>query len=311
MSGKYTAVTIIVPVYADWPSLNECINSLKANIDFNLHQVILVNDCGPEVDAIEQSINSAITGHKGFIYYRNDRNLGFVGTCNRAVLELDKSDNDVLLLNSDTKTTEGFLEEMLGVLYSDSSFGVVSPRSNNATIATVPLWSASRKGIDQEESYKIFLALKDKWPRFSVVPVAHGFCMLIKRDLINKFGLFDPIFGKGYGEEVDYCQRILKSGFKSVLANHAYVFHLEARSFTLDTKNKLLEKNNKIIWQRYPKYRQSVRDYMEQALAQEKAIEHSMGFGKTVENHGLVKRLAKRSPVIYKMAKKFQARIKK
>ena len=274
MASKYR-VTIIVPVYGDWPSLKDCIKSLKVNIDSKLHKVLLVNDCGPDADSVGYRIKKSIKGFDNFEYRRNKKNLGFVGTCNRAVFELDKTNNDILLLNSDTITTNGFIEEMSHVLHGSSKNGAVSPRSNNATIATIPLSAAAQKGLDPDGSYRIYKRIKSKLSRSTVVPVVHGFCILIKRDLIKKYGLFDEIFGKGYGEEVDFCLRIRSKGYLSLLANWAYVFHLEAKSFTLEAKKKYIEENNKIIWARYPDYRQSVREYMERALVREAAIEKS------------------------------------
>lgn len=272
------AVTIVIPVYADWPSLKDCIDSLKTHVDTDLHKIIFVNDCGPEADMLEANIKKAIKGWKNSYYYRNPKNLGFVKTCNKAVFEYDKTDNDILLLNSDTELIEGFLEELLWALYSQDKVAAVSPRSNNASITTIPLSMAVKKGIDPEKSYKIFQKIKDKLPRTQEVPVAHGFCMLIRRDLIKKYGLFDEAFGKGYGEEVDFCMRLRKEGYKSLLANGAYVFHLEARSFSLEEKAKILQKSEKFIDNRYPEYRQLVRSYMKEALAREGNAERSAGY---------------------------------
>jgi GT2 family glycosyltransferase len=263
--------TVVIPVYADWPSLKSCIESLKKYLAQG-HKVLLVNDIGPDAEELEKNIKQAIKGQKAFSYFRNPHNLGFVGTCNRAVQELDKSDNDILLLNSDTEVTAGFLEEMIGVMYSKDRIAAVSPRTNNATIATVPLSAISQKGIDPEKSYKKFTELSKRLPRYIEVPTAHGFCMLIRRSVIKEHGFFDPVFGKGYGEEVDFCQRVKKRGFLSVLSNRAYVFHLEARSFTLKKKAELIEQNNHIIRSRYPNYQQSVRDYIEAALFEEEGI---------------------------------------
>lgn len=259
-----TRTTIVVPVYADWSSLKDCLESLIRFVS-SADKVMVVNDCGPDVDKLEKNILSQIDNQNNFTYYRNPKNLGFVGTCNRAVLELDKTNNDILLLNSDTKVTRGFLEELKDVLYSKSTIGSVSPRSNNATIATVPLSMAAQKGIEPQKSYKIFKRISPLLPKYTVVPTTHGFCMLIKRSIIKKYGLFDAEFGKGYGEEVDFCQRIAKKGYQNVLANHAYVYHQEARSFTLETKQRLLDVNDQIIWKRYPTYRKVVREYMDKA----------------------------------------------
>ncbi len=299
-SGK--KVTIVAPVYADWPAIAECIAALKEHVDQKRHTVMFVNDCGPEVELIEKNVKAAIRG-TNFLYFRNPKNLGFVGVCNRAVLELDKTKNDIMLLNSDAKPTAGFVEEMLAVLYDSDQHGAVSPRSNNATIATVPLSAASQKGIDPQESYRQFQLLKSQLPRYNQIPVAHGFCMLIRRSLITKYGLFDTIFGRGYGEEVDFCLRIAKHGYTCQLSNRAYVFHLEARSFTPEVKAKLLEVNNKIVWERYPNYRQSVRDYMEKALVREAAAARKAGIKPPRDVPGKLKELLKRSPRLYRLAR--------
>src|SRR3990167_946879 len=206
------SVTIIVPIYADWDSLKNCISSVKKYVDPR-HKIILVNDYGPQAKQLEQNIRQATKGHRNFHYFKNTENLGFVGTCNKAVMELDKTENDILILTSDTEATKGFLEEMLYVLNSDDKIGAVSPRSNNATIATVPLSAAPQKGLDPKMSYQLFQKIKKRLPRYNDIPTVHGFCMLVKRKVIEKFGLFDEIYGKGYGEENDFSMRIRQGGY--------------------------------------------------------------------------------------------------
>lgn len=301
-------VTIVVPVYADWRSLKICIKSLKKYVGEE-NKVIFVNDCGPKAQYLREKIKKSISKNPNFEYFHNSGNLGFIKTCNRAVFELDNTDNDTLLLNSDTQATEGFLEEMQGILAADRKIGALSPRSNNATIATVPLSSAMQKGIKPSDSYKAWTAIKDNLPRYSEVPTAHGFCMLIRRSLITRYGLFDEVFGKGYGEENDFCLRIKKKGYKSVLANHAFVFHLEARSFTLEAKAKMLEKNSKIIYKRYPNYRESVRAYMREALVREGQAEKAAGI--KIKTGGKLKKLLKSNKITYKLAKKARGTIRK
>lgn len=300
------SVTVVVPVYGDLPSLKDCIASLGKYVDTENHSVMLVNDCGPDADDIEAYINESVGGVKGFTYYRNPENLGFVGTCNRAVLELDKTTNDIMLLNSDTIATKDFLEEASSVLHSKNTIGVVSPRTNNATIATVPLASVRQKGIDPAKSYEIFEKIKPYMPRYHVAPVAHGFCMLIRRSLIEQYGLFDTAFGRGYGEEVDFCMRIKEHGFESVLSNRSYVFHLEAKSFTLETKAILLAENDKIIKQRYPDYSRIVGDYIKDALVEEDKAMGAAGIKATDLESNNFKRLIKSNRLLYGLARKLK-----
>ncbi len=245
-------VTVVVPVYKDWPTLSRCINSLKKCVR-DIHNVILVNDVGPEWESLEQNILKAIENKRNFYYFKNDRNLGFVKTCNRAVKELDKSDNDVLLLNSDTEVTEGFLEEMSRILYISEKHGIVCPRSNNATILTVPVKNSLGHLLEPGQSWKVYCQVKDKLPEYYSIPTGVGFAMLIKRNLIHEFGLFDEIYGRGYNEENDFCMRINQYGYNIVMANRAFVFHYEGKSFG-DEKNALDERNSAILRERYPYY---------------------------------------------------------
>jgi GT2 family glycosyltransferase len=289
-----SSVTIVVPIYADWPSLSSCINSLKKFVASN-NTILLINDCGPEADLLEKKIIEETKENDKFHYYRNPRNLGFVQTCNRAVVELDKTDNYILLLNSDTVATNGFLEEMLSVMQTDKKVATVSPRTNNATICTFPIIAMNQKGIEPNKSYKLFLKYKDKLPAYNVAPTAHGFCMLVRRRAIKNSKFFDEVFGKGYGEEVDLCQRLAKAGWLNTISNRSFVFHIEAASFSLEAKKALLEKSGAIIRERYPGYKQSVTDYIEMALEQEGKVinDQSYRLRNFIRSHKKLHKLAR------------------
>ncbi|EOS23719.1 hypothetical protein C804_05408 [Lachnospiraceae bacterium A4] len=253
------SVTVVIPVYKDWNTLEKCLGSLKKYLDCR-HKVVIVNDMGPDWELMETKISESIIGFENFYYDRNLQNMGFVKTCNRAVKELDTTDNDVLLLNSDTEVTEGFLEEMLDVLYLYEKHGVVCPRSNNATILTMPVKNNMGKLLDEKVSYSVFCQMKDKLPRFSIIPTGVGFAFLIKRELIDKFGLFDEKYGLGYNEENDFCMRINQYGYNVVMSNRSYVYHFESKSFG-DAKNELDINNRKTLIKRYPYYDSIVQKY--------------------------------------------------
>ncbi|WMC91699.1 glycosyltransferase family 2 protein [Kineothrix sp. MB12-C1] len=244
-------MTIVVPIYNDWNSLSVCIESLKLYVN-TCHTILLINDIGPEADGIERRILNIIRDDKRFKYVRNPQNIGFVKTCNRAVFELDKSDNDIMLLNSDTRVTSDFLEEMQNVLYDDAWNGVVCPRSNNATFLSVPV-NKMKNEYSADESYAIYQKIKEYLPLMYDLVTGVGFAFLIKRELIKKYGLFDEVFSPGYNEENDFCMRVRKYGYKIIAANKAYIFHDESKSF--GSKKKELElKNSAVLLKRYPEY---------------------------------------------------------
>lgn len=256
--------SIIVPVYGDWESLEENIKALKKHVGrFSKNSVLFVNDCGPEADQIEKNIKKLIKGRKNFGYYRNKQNLGFVKSCNNAVFNLVDQESDVLILNSDAVVTRGFLKEMSAVLYAEKNIGAVAPRSNSATIFSVPMKPEPGKQYSMQESYAIYKKIKRKLPRYYLSPLAHGFCILIRREVIEKYGLFDEIYGKGYGEENDFCMRIHREGWNCAVVNRAYAFHYKARSFTPEKREKMVAKNEKILDERYPEYRGLIKAYVE------------------------------------------------
>lgn len=260
-------VTIVIPVYKDWDTLNACLESLKKYVSPK-NRVLLVNDMSSEWKGMEDNILQSVQGLEYFKYARNERNLGFVKTCNRAVFELDDTDNDILLLNSDTEVTEGFLEELQNVLYITEKHGAVCPRSNHATIYTIPVRNMLvGKECTPEVSYSVFRQMKSKMPRYSIMPTGVGFCLLIKRELIKKYGLFDEIYGMGYNEENDFCIRINQYGYNVVSANRAYVFHHESKSFGDDRRRELDAKNSKTLLERYPYYRDMVCNYIDHEMA--------------------------------------------
>jgi GT2 family glycosyltransferase len=263
ITARPPPVTIVVPVYGDLPTLTSCIESLKQNVDLKRNCVLLVNDCGPDADVIEESVLSQIESCGSIRYERNERNLGFVGTCNRAVTELDTTDNDILLLNSDTVTTPGFLEEMSAVLHLSPHHGVVSARSNNAFFASFPF--AVRNPSSRQEFARtaaVHAALFGTIRRYTIAPRGQGFCFLIRRELITQHGLFDDVFTPGYFEESDFCLRMKEFGYSSMLANHAIVFHFGSRSFEGVMDPSLMSTHEKLFHQRHPSYWGAYQNYL-------------------------------------------------
>ncbi|ROP63987.1 glycosyltransferase family 2 protein [Curtobacterium sp. PhB115] len=260
---------VVVPVYGDLDSLLRCVDGLVEHLDTSVHRALLVNDCGPDVDAIERALLERIDGRPGFRYERNDANLGFVGTCNRAVLELDTGDTSapeaVLLLNSDAVPTAGFLDAMLQVLDEDHT-GVVTARSDNATIASIPYRLTDRGAARTEaRTRRVWGELAPLLPVSQVLPVAMGFCFLTRRELIAEHGLFDEAFAPGYGEENDYCLRIAEHGWLAKIANRALVLHAGGKSFS-GNRTALRAAHQRVLEGRYPFLPDAVAAYQRHGM---------------------------------------------
>lgn len=251
--------TILIPAYGSADKLRNCLQSL-ARYAPPICPVIVLDDGTPD-SSIENCCNEFETSLPALRYLRSETNRGFVETCNWGFSEAAASGTDILLLNSDTEVTSGFLEEMHRVLYLHERHAVVTPRSNNATIFSIP-WKG---GLLPAESYEVWQAIHTSLPDYHVMPTAVGFCMLIKALILERFGLFDEIYSPGYNEENDFVCRINRCGYSAVAANHAFVFHHESSTFG-PRRAELERAHSKILLERYPEYTRKVGDYVYREL---------------------------------------------
>lgn len=248
---------IIIPVYNALEELMDCVESLEKHTEFIDTRIIIINDCStdPNVNIYLNTLNKPY-----FVILRNQANLGFVGTVNRG---MSYSNQDVVLLNSDTIVTDRWLSKLKEVAYSDRTIGTVTPLTNNGSICSVPNFLEDNS-IPEGYSIDSFGKFIEKISlnRYNEIPTAVGFCMYIKRVAIEEVGLFDSeTFGKGYAEENDFCCRIIENGYKNVIDDHTFIYHKGSMSFKGE-KLALLRKNLKTLNERYPYYEKSVQEFI-------------------------------------------------
>ena len=170
----------------------------------------------------------------GFEYLENLENIGYLKTSNIGFNIAKEQNAGLVLINSDALPYGDCFSELISCLADVNGLGCISPRSNNATICNLldkPFFIESK--IDLEEITKIFEDSREVVSRICYSPVVNGFCICIKYSVVQLFGGFDVEFNPGYEEENEYCLRISQSGIKVGIANHAFVGHLEGRSFGL------------------------------------------------------------------------------
>lgn len=256
------SLLVIIPVYGRVDLAISCVRSVRDALGSQPARIVLINDRGPESTEVERELVSELEGYpNSYELLTNERNLGLVGSLNAFVGSESRAGTDVLILNSDVVMTEGSIDEMRTVLRADSMTGIVCPRSNNASIASV----AAVRGLSSAETLPAFGVWSSANPESSVVPVAVGFCMMIRGELFDEFGLFDEVFSPGYGEENDFSYRIARSGWRVRLANRAFAFHLGRASFG-SQRGELLQLRNEIIFRtRYPRYTFDIERYLRTA----------------------------------------------
>jgi len=213
---------VIVPAAGAPEAFARCLETVLAHTDFERDRLIVVLD-GPQPPEMPRLPERALV-------LENPERQGFVVSVNRG---MSVSDRDVILLNSDTQVTAGWVGKLQKAAYSAPEIGTVTPFSNSATICSLPRfletnalptgWDVDRFGrLVEERSLRAY-------PR---LPTGVGVCLYIKRKVLEGIGLLDAqSFGEGYGEESELCMRALKAGYSHVLDDATFIFHEGQRSF--------------------------------------------------------------------------------
>ena len=252
------AYDILIPIYNAFEHLQRCIDSVLLHTTGN-HSIFLLDDCStdPRVLPLLQSYEAKDPRVR---VIGAEENKGFIHNVNRG---FELSHHDVVILNSDTEVTEGWLDKMHQCRCSDPDIGVVCPLSNNATILSVPFMNQPNslpEGMDPNRFGKLIAEISPR--AYPKLPTGVGFCMLITRDTLNATGFFDPVFGLGYGEENDLCMKAKTAGKKIVCCDDAYVHHYGEASFcTIDGINDRRVQNEKLLEKRWPHYIKNVYDF--------------------------------------------------
>lgn len=252
-------IDIIIPIYNAFNCLSECIDSVIKHTNLEENNLVLIND-----KSTDERVRKLLSKyHKRYPHIEvlvNKENLGFVATVNRG-MKLSK--NDVLLLNSDTVVTKNWLDKIKTCAYSQKMVATVTPLSNNATLASVPKIFENNElpdGMSIEEMGEI--VEKSSFKDYPELPTGHGFCLYIKREALDQVGYFDEeTFGRGYGEENDFCFRCFDVGYRHLLCDDTYIYHKESQSFSND-KDLLRENAQKILEERYPHYEDSLKYWL-------------------------------------------------
>lgn len=256
---RFPAIDIIIPVYNAYEDLQRCLDSVLRTT-MPQHRIVMIDDCSTDsriADYFEMLKNRV---DPRLHLFRNDINLGFVGTVNRG-MALGQS--DVVLLNSDTVVTTGWIEKLCSCAASDPHIGTITPFSNNAEICSFPNFCQDNslpQGMSAEDVNRAIEAAAV--PVYPDIPTGVGFCMFIRRQLLNKIGMFDAdTFRLGYGEENDFCMRALAAGWRNVLCDDTFIQHVGKRSFS-EKKDELVEQNMQRLLAKHPDYMQRVMAFI-------------------------------------------------
>lgn len=253
---RKAAIDVVIPVYRKCQEALACIDTALATT-VGRARILVIDDATPEAPLAAALDVLAASGRITLV--RNEKNLGFVGSVNRA-MSLD-SPNDIVLLNSDTLVCNDWLERLSAAAYAAPRIGTVTPLSNDGSIASYPHESGAP--MDPDEAARLDGLAASTNRRMSVeVPVGVGFCLYVRRDCLNEVGEFDAAaFGLGYGEEVDFCLRARAKNWTHRIAGDVFVYHASGSSFGT-RKAALLDRSQRLLNLRYPGYDRYIASYL-------------------------------------------------
>jgi O-antigen biosynthesis protein len=244
---------IIVPVHNGVAHLRRLFATLFERTDPR-HRFLLADDgsTDPEVAPL---LAAAAAGRPNVRVLANPVNRGFVATVNAA---MQATGGHAVVLNTDTEVPDGWVERLLGPLTATPRTASTTPFSNAAVIFSFPTPDRDNRlppGLTVAEIDRAFARLSAEPGPESEAPTAIGFCMGVNRAAWRAIGPFDErAFGRGYGEETDWCLRAAAAGWRSALVPNLFVYHAHGGTFPDRERKALLERNLATLHRRWPAY---------------------------------------------------------
>jgi len=254
-------IDIIIPVYNGFEHLEALFNTVK-NTKMP-HRLVVIDDASSDERIwpfLQDFAKASIEAGDDILLLQNETNIGLVRTENLGFL---LTRWHVCVLNTDVRLPEGWLERLMAPIILDKRISSSTPFTNCGTIMSFPIFAEDNELPEGCSLNEIDDAFQLASPVYSEIPTGIGFCMGINRYALDEVGLFDEeSFGKGYGEECDWCRRTVAYGYRNVAVENLFVWHKHGGSFQSEERQRLLECNSKILSERYCDYDESVARFI-------------------------------------------------
>ena len=227
--NKWPRISVVIPNRNSFELISVLLKGLFEKTDYPDFEVLIVDNGSDDVRTIELYENYD-NKFDNFRYQINEEPFNFSRSVNKGVALAGS--NDVLLLNSDIEIiTEGWLKEMVSCLIYEN-VGIVGAKLlyKDGTIQHAGV-IAGLGGYAghwyNNEPANVGGQMNRLMVRNSLLCVT-GAAMLISRDCLEKTGKFDEQnFAIAYND-IDFCIRAHKLGYRIVWTPFAEMFHLES-----------------------------------------------------------------------------------
>lgn len=239
--------SIIILAHNQLECTKKCIESIEQNTP-ERHELILVDN--GSTDGTTEFLQTYAHNHNHVRLILNESNLGFAAGNN---LGIEQSKGKyIMFLNNDVVVTEGWLGKLTDILNRYPDFGMVGPMSNSVSgpqlVMDVPYGEDLAKMKEFAATYS-----RDHAGEISQVLRLVGFCMLVRKEVLDLIGGFDNNYMSGNFEDDDLCLRSFLVGHKHVIAGDAFVHHYGSMTFkgsSIDYE-KTMENNKKYFFSKW------------------------------------------------------------
>lgn len=252
-------VDVVVPVYRGYAETMACLFAAAVSTIGERCEIVVINDASPDDRLVTEMQRLSDDG--AFTLLHNDQNLGFVRTVNRGMAV--HPSRDIVLLNSDALVYGDWLHRVRQAAASMPKVATVTPLSNNAEICSYPEFIKNNtQPLEISDSTLDSMAAACNEETYIPIPTGVGFCMYVSRACLNDIGDLDASkFGKGYGEENDFCLRATVRGWVHLLASNVFVRHCGGVSFGA-AKHQLVEKGLRVLAKDWPNYGKQIHEFI-------------------------------------------------
>lgn len=205
-------IIAVIVTYNGMKWVEECLQSIQSS---SIPIEILVVD-NASSDMTVAFVKKKFT--KAVVLEQN-QNLGFGKANNIGIDYALKANADyVFLLNQDAKVEENTVEKLIFCFKKNKKYGILSPLHLN--------WDGNdvEPGFYNQELFADLVLKKNLKNVYIEERFINASCWLLPKQTLNIVGGFDPIFFH-YGEDVNYCQRILFHGLKLGIVARTKVYH--------------------------------------------------------------------------------------
>ena len=219
-------VSVITVNYNQHHVTEELLQSISGTNTYREIEIIVI-DNGSRTNPVPDWIRA----YPQVNFFRSEKNLGFAGGNN---LGISHATGDYLfLVNNDTEFTPGLIQTLVDVMDSNPAIGIISPKIKYydqpemlqyAGFTPMNYFTARNECIGQ------FLTDELQFDHLTgPTGFAHGAAMMVKQEAIEKAGLMAENFFLYY-EEMDWCERIRRSGYQVWVCMQALIYHKESLS---------------------------------------------------------------------------------